>query len=88
MNTFLLQPEINFISKKCSNDKKLKKFCRPEIISKIVTEFYKYQQNGESSKNNLNNISKQLKVPKEFTNYVLKNHNLWKEDHFLRFDKK
>ena len=88
MNTFLLQPEINFISKKFSKDKKLKKFCKAEIISKIVTEFYKYQQNGESSKNNLDNISKQLKVSKEFTNYVLKNHNIWKEDHFLRFEKK
>ena len=48
MNTFLLKPEIDFISKKCSKDKKLKKFCKSDIISKIVTEFYKNQKYGQS----------------------------------------
>jgi len=88
LNSFLLQPEIEFISKKCSKDKKLKKFCKSENISKIITEFYRIQQNGDSIKKNIEIISDITKVSKDFVSNVLKYHQSWKKDHFLRFDKK
>ena len=88
MNTWLLQPEINFISKQCSKKNDLKKFCKSEIISKIITDIYNFQQNGDNIKKKLDELSKKYKVSKEFISTVLKIHQDWKKDHFLRFDKK
>ena len=88
INTWLLQPEIDFISKKCSKDKKLKKFCKSENISKIITEVYRFQQNGDNFKKNIDEVSKNSKLSKEFILSVFKEHETWKQDKFLRFDKK
>ena len=88
INNWLLQPEIDFIIKKCSKDKKLKKFCKAENISNLITQIYKSLHNGENIKKNIDEISKQTKIPKDFISMVIKYHESWKQDKFLRFDKK
>ena len=87
MNKFLLQPEINFIKKKCSKNKDVSKMCTEENISDLLTYFFTSEQTGYNPSKDVDNIIKKTKLSKDFVNSVLKYHKVWKKDHFLKIEK-
>ena len=87
MNKFLLQPEINFIKKKCSKNKSTAKICTDQNVSDLLTYFFTSEQTGYNPSKDLEIISKKTKLSKDFINSVLKYHKLWKSDFFLKIEK-
>ena len=83
---FLLQPEINFIKKQCSKDKKLSKECNDENLTKLLGEFFKSEQIGYDINNDISNIASKNKLSSDFILSVLKFHKTWKNKHFLKIE--
>ncbi len=86
LNKFLLQPEINYIIKKCSKDKNLKKYCSDKNILNLLTQFFNSEQTGIKISKDIDVISKNSSVPESFVKETLKYHNEWKSEHFLKLE--
>jgi hypothetical protein len=87
MNKFLLQPEINFIKKKCSNNKSIAKICTDQNISDLLTYFFTSEHTGYNPSKDLEIISKKTKLSKDFVSSVLKYHKIWKSEFLLKIEK-
>ena len=87
MNKFLLKPEVNFIKKKCSKNKNSSKLCTEDNISDLLTYFFTSEQTGYNPSKDVDNITKKMKLSKDFVKSVLKYHEVWKTDHFLKIEK-
>ena len=83
---FLLQPEINFIKKQCSKDKKLAKQCNDKNLNTLLGEFFKSEQVGYDISNDISNIASKNKLSTDFILSVLKFHKTWKNNHFLKIE--
>ena len=83
LNKFLLKPQINFLIKECSKDKKFSKLCTDKNISSIVTIIFTYEQNNQNLLKDLPSISKNLKLSEQFIRLVIENHQLWKKKNFI-----
>ncbi len=83
LNKFLLKPQINFLIKECSKDKKFSKLCTDKNISSIVTIIFTYEQNNQNLLKDLPSISKNLKLSEQFIKMVIENHKLWKKKNFI-----
>lgn len=83
LNKFLLKPQINFLIKECSKNKKFSKLCTDKNISSIVTIIFTYEQNNQNLLKDLPSISKNLKLSEQFIRLVIENHKLWKKKNFI-----
>lgn len=83
LNKFLLKPQINYLIKECSKNKKFSKLCTDKNISSIVTIIFTYEQNNQNLLKDLPSISKNLKLSEQFIKMVIENHKLWKKKNFI-----
>ena len=76
LNKFLLKPQINYLIKECSKNKKFSKLCTDKNISSIVTIIFTYEQNNQNLLKDLPSISKNLELSEQFIRLVIENHKL------------